>query len=199
MDFQFELVDISRPRPDGKSVESAKDSWSISLAAPGKESEQSNFAPQHEQDPFMGSAMLLDISAGQDASIIGLDELKKSWIAAQNKLITAYGNHVQTPQRILFRTKQSGDASVGRYFNAEALDYLFSQLGLKLVGVDTPSLQALDKAQDLLTQQLSLNRCFLLNLDLTDAEAGILYNLIAPPVVLPNASILPVRAILARV
>lgn len=199
MDFQFQLVDISRQRPDGKSVETATNSWSISLAAQGKEKEQSNFEPTREQDPFLGSCMVLNISAGQDSSIIAMDELKKAWQAAEIKLKNAYGNHVATPDRVLFRTKRDGDVSQGRYFSSETLDYLFVQLGLKLVGVDTPSLEPLNKDQNLLTQQLSLSRYFLLNLDLVDAETGVLYNLVAPPVVLPDSPVLPVRAILARV
>ena len=199
MDFQFHLVDISRQRPNGKSVETATNSWSISLAAQGKAKEQSNFDPSREQDPFLGSCMILNISAGKDASHIAMDELKKAWQAAEIELKNAYGNHVETPHRALFRTKRGGDVSAGRYFNTETLDYLFVQLGLKLVGVDTPSLEPLNKDQNLLTQQLSLSRYFLLNLDLADAESGIVYKLVAPPVVLPGSPLLPVRAILARV
>lgn len=204
MDNQFQLLDISRSFNSQRSIDDAQKSWSISLAILSEPVEQQNFstedAESDELKAFVGPCIVIDLFEAEDGSIIQSGEAEKAWKDAMANLIRSYGSHVELPKRALFRTKQYGESSEGRYFSKEALEKLFDNDEILLIGVDTPSFEPLLKQQILVADLQKERRSCLLNLDLSQASAGILYNLIAPPILLTDSkSLIPVRAVLATI
>mgnify|MGYP003384998275 FL=1 len=183
------IIDISRKPSSTLTIEQAGKTRAICLALCG---------PQLNLAPFVGSCAVVDMFAEQDqtqiteAQAVAAVDLVATQAA---KLKANYGGQVEKPNRILFRTKRTGDTSIGRYFSEAALNKLFDS-GIVLVGVDTPSLTPLNSSQELLTALAKQGRACLINLELSEAPAGILYQLLAPPILISNESLVPVRAVL---
>ncbi|MBY0548179.1 MAG: hypothetical protein K2W95_12870 [Candidatus Obscuribacterales bacterium] len=185
MEATFTIIDVSRLYPSSMSVKEACDKYATSMAS------------GTTLEPFVGPCAVVKLF-GDDASLISeqeatdaLDYISGEW----KRLKTQYGGNVQQPVRVLFRTRRTGDTSEGRYFSPEAITKLLES-DIILTGVDTPSLSPLDAPGEALKRFQTAQRACLINLNLFDAEQGILYNLLAPPLLVPNEPLVPVRALL---
>lgn len=154
-----------------------------------------------EIEAFVGPCAVVKLFGGEENSLISEQEVAEAieYIAGEWKRLKAqYGGNVQQPGRVLFRTRRDGDTSEGRYFSPQAINKLLAS-NFVLIGVDTPSLSPIEGAQDSLALFQKAKRACLINLNLSDAEQGILYNLIAPPLLVLGEALLPVRALLTSI
>jgi arylformamidase len=140
-------------------------------------------ADQLPLDAFVGPAMVIDV-AGAGAVI----DLAALALPADQRI-----------ERLLLRTGRTiaGGAFPGTWpaLASAAIDALLAQ-GLKLVGVDCPSVDERESKTLANHRQLFAGRCCVLeNLDLRDIEAGF-YELVAPPLKLDGLDASPVRALL---
>jgi arylformamidase len=134
-------------------------------------------------DAFVGRALVIDVAAA--GAVIDIAALT---LPAHQRI-----------ERLLLRT---GRTIAGGTFPATwpalataAIDALLAQ-GLKLVGVDCPSVDERESKTLANHRQLFAGRCCVLeNLDLRDIEAGF-YELVAPPLKLDGLDASPVRALL---
>lgn len=104
-------------------------------------------------------------------------------------------------ERVLFKTLRKVDEDVFKndyaFIGVSAVEYLASQ-GVKLVGLDTPSVDHIN-SKNLETHNALIKHKFfwLENLNLESVEAGE-YFLVAAPIKLMTAEAAPVRALLLR-
>lgn len=186
MEATFTIIDVSRLYASSMSLKEACDKFATAMAS------------GTTLEPFVGPCAVVKLFGTDDASPISEQEVTEGldYIAAEwKRLKTHYGGNVQQPKRVLFRTRRTGDTSEGRYFSPEAITKLL-EADIILVGVDTPSLSPLDSQGEALKKFQTAQRACLINLNLSDAEQSILYNLVAPPLLVPNEALVPVRALL---
>lgn len=105
------------------------------------------------------------------------------------------------PPRILLRTETDPDPTVfPEKCTTLSADFarLLAHGGVKLVGIDTPSIDPID-TKDLAAHKILAEAgiVWLENLDLTDAPDGV-YLLAALPLKIPGSDAAPVRAVLVR-
>lgn len=96
---------------------------------------------------------------------------------------------LQNKKRILFK----GDLRL-----TPSAAFVLSCAGLSLIGVENPSVAPLEYAEEVHRQLLSNDIVLLENLDLSKAEAGVPYLLMAAPLRIAGADGAPVRAVLAE-
>lgn len=136
---------------------------------------------------FVGPATVLDLTP-MDAGEITGDVIKNTHTGVLN-------------ERVLFKTQTKLDEDVFKddyaYIGVSAVEYL-SSLGVRLVGLDTPSVDHI-RSKDLQTHHALLKHGFywLENLNLDGVAAGD-YFLVAAPLKLASAEAAPVRALLLR-
>ena len=133
-------------------------------------------------DAYIGQCQVFEINIEKN-SRISVSDLKEE---------------VKAP-RVLFKTGSSEDSTkFTEDFNAlsvELVEYLH-KYEVKLVGIDTPSVDLFD-CQDLLAHnQIAHNNMAILEgIDLKDVKAG-LYDLVALPLKIAHCDASPVRAVL---
>jgi len=135
-------------------------------------------------ETFMGPAIVMDLT--------NQPMVEKSSLANLNK---------NTPLRVLLKTMTANKEifdSTFSYLQPEAAEFLAS-LRIKLVGIDTPSVDKPDsKTLDTHKILARQNIAILENLFLNDVDAGI-YELIAFPLNLAGMDASPVRAVLRKI
>jgi len=142
---------------------------------------------QVDLGPYLGLASVIDLTG------FGWEELSKGIKTDQLHSIGA-----SRPERVLLRTGLPSPSQFPEkfpYLTAEAAEF-FINLGVKLVGLDTPSVDQIDSKS--LTVHHLLDRAgvaILENLRLDHVKAG-RYELIALPLKLAGMDASPVRAIL---
>jgi arylformamidase len=154
----------------------------------GDLSEQKETAGQMPLSPFVGPAMVIDLSPHDGAITIADLQAKQP-------------RDQELGERILFRTKRQVRYDVWEdsyaYFTTELIDHL-ADCGVKLVGIDTPSVDATSsKTLETHHRLLQHDLYWLENLDLSQAQAGT-YFLVALPLKLMEAEASPVRAVLLK-
>lgn len=137
--------------------------------------------------PYVGSAIVVDLApfdGGIEAS-------------AAEMMFSGYPDG--SIERVLFRTQTSQDSSKFResyaHLTVELVDKL-CQRGIKLIGIDTPSVDHIDSEQlEVHHRLLDQNLFCLENLDLSSVAAG-QYFLVALPLKFMELEASPVRAVL---
>jgi arylformamidase len=143
-------------------------------------------------EPFIGPAHVIDVSAA--SSVIELAELDR-WTSAS-------GLTLGRAQRVLLRTGRT--IAAGRFPDdwptlSEQCARALIGLGVRLVGVDAPSVDARESKSLPVHHMLFDGGAYLLeNLDLRRTPPGE-YELIAPPLKLMALDAAPVRALLREV
>jgi len=141
--------------------------------------------------PYLGPCVVLDVSGHVDHGNGVLPEHVKDRLEA----------YPHFPQRVLLKTMTHVryDVFEKRYpwISIELAEYL-GKHGVKLIGLDTPSVDPVD-SKALKTHHTLLQQkiCWLENLDLTHADEGE-YVLIALPLKLMEIEASPVRAVLLK-
>lgn len=136
---------------------------------------------------YVGPVSVVDLSP-MDSGEITADLVKRA-------------AHAGLRERVLFKTLTKVDEEVFKedyaYIGVSAVEFLASK-GVKLVGLDTPSVDHIN-AKDLQTHNALIKHKFfwLENLNLENVEAGD-YFLVAAPIKLMTAEAAPVRALLLR-
>lgn len=133
--------------------------------------------------PFIGKAIVIHARGRQT---ISRRDLSRDWQGATRLLIRtdSWDDPHSFPKKI-------------PVLDLDVPDWLGSQ-GLVLVGVDLPSVDALDSKDLPVHHALARNRVAILeSLDLRDVEEG-LYDLVAAPLKVVGADAAPVRAVLIR-
>lgn len=160
------------------------------MADPGRHGETVGQMPL---SPFIGPAMVLDVSPWDDAI---------TWRQAE----TLLAELPEFPKRILFKTQQMIQHQVfeDRYawFSPELIRNL-AERGVVLVGIDTPSVDNVDsKSLETHHALLESGMCWLENLDLTIVAShpsnNNPYFLVALPLKLMELEASPVRAVLLK-
>lgn len=124
-----------------------------------------------------------------------------SQVGTQRIPLEAIGQEKIDTPRILFKTNSINDFNCWQddfsSLSTLLIEYL-AQQNVKLVGIDTPSIDP-SKDDKLLAHNCAYtnNICILENLDLSKIKPG-LYNLVALPLKLKNLEASPVRAILLK-
>lgn len=141
--------------------------------------------------PYVGECVVLNL-APMKGGAITKELVDKSCTASGIKTL---------PPRVLFRTQEKIDESLFKddypYIGVDAVSYL-SEQGVKLVGIDTPSVDHINSKTLDTHHALSKHQfCWLENLHLESITAG-RYFLVAAPLKLLTAEAAPVRAILLR-
>ena len=213
----FEIVDISQPvdsnsacfpgdTPFSKDVTlTYKDSGIVNLTAYKMSPHVGTHAdaPVHIQgdfadgkgavsdlplDAYLGEVMVLDLTPHSDA--ISVSDVMKHF-QSDEKL----------PERILFKTRHQIRYDVFEndysYIGTDLAEMLGKQ-GVKLIGLDTPSVDHVD-SKTLESHHILLDGglVWLENLDLTKASAG-KYFLVALPLKMQELEAAPVRAVLLK-
>lgn len=144
------------------------------------------------------AAELLDVAAFVGLAVVVRTEDPGAITEAE---LVAAGLEHRRPQRLLIATPVQYD---GRNFPARiphlepsAAEFLV-HLGVRLVGVNVPSIDPLDsRTMDAHQILFGAGACILENLALTDVEAGD-HELVAPPLAVVGGDAAPVRALLRR-
>jgi arylformamidase len=152
-------------------------------------------------DPFVGIAVVLDVSPMDKGGITGahLIEAMKPLEEQKKQLEAAYKQEQPWPFRYLIKTQQQSHPEQFKaeypYLEPDAVEFLYSR-GAKLIGVDTPSIDDIN-AKDLVVhrQMIEYGIYWLENLDLSAIEPRA-YFLVAAPMKLMETEAAPVRAIL---
>jgi arylformamidase len=137
-------------------------------------------------EPFAGRAMVIDLSPLQGA-------IEPSCVEEKLKSLPSM------PQRLLFKTCRSIRYDIFEdsyaFFSVQLIETV-ARLGVRLVGIDTPSVDHID-SKDLKTHHalIAHKMSWLENLDLTNADAGE-YFLVALPLKFMELEASPVRAVL---
>jgi arylformamidase len=149
----------------------------------GKMCGENETAGQMPLDPFIGPALVVDLSPINGP--IFLDLLKSVLPDV-------------VPQRVLFKTAKEIHFDVyggPAYIEAEVVEFL-AERGVKLLGIDTPSVDRGDSVKLETHQKILQHGMYCLeSLDLTGAESRI-YFLVALPLKFMELESSPVRAIL---
>lgn len=145
-------------------------------------------------EPFIGPALLLDLSPKEDAV---------SWADAQEKLeLLGYADAKtgrRLPERVLLRTQKRVRYDVFEdeyaFFSTELVTELAAR-GVRLIGIDTPSADNIrSKTLEAHHELDRLGMLWLENLDLSEVSQGEYY-LIAFPIKFMELEASPVRAVL---
>jgi len=138
--------------------------------------------------PFIGPCLVLNLAPTHDE--ITIDQVQ----GILEKM-------AKFPERILFKTANNLRHEIFEetyaYFSTELVKYLASR-GVKLIGIDTPSVDHIDSKNlsahhELIESQMS----WLENLDLSNASEGY-YFLVAAPLKFMELEASPVRAVLIK-
>jgi len=135
-------------------------------------------------EPYLGSARVVDVSP---TGAISVQDLR--------------GKYLQGAERVLLKTGTAPDDKVFPLafasLSPEAATFL-ADLGVRLVGIDTPSVDSFDSKTLPTHKVLRARRVAVLeNLNLRDTEPGD-YQLVALPLRLKGLDASPVRAVLIR-
>ncbi len=138
--------------------------------------------------PFIGPCFVLDIGSWPHAITL-------------EQVLPLLPMEAPLPERILFKTTETQRHTVFEdqyaYFDVDLIEHL-GELGVKLVGLDTPSVDHIaSKALPVHHTLLQHDMAWLENLDLTEIETGP-YFLIALPLKLMELEASPVRAVLLK-
>jgi arylformamidase len=152
-------------------------------------------------DPFVGIAVVLDVSPMESGGITGarLIEAMAPMEAQKKHLEETYKKEHPWPFRYLIKSQQKSHPEQFKseypYLTPDAVELLYSR-GAKLIGVDTPSIDDVN-AKDLVVHRMMIEYkiYWLENLDLSSIEPRA-YFLVAAPVKLMETEAAPVRAIL---
>ncbi len=146
---------------------------------------------------FFGPCSVIDLSLANDQKTIDTAEVKDA-LAALTKEIERikkdFYENVETPNKVLVKTRNAGSFSPGRHLTAEALATIFEH-GIELVGVDTSELDPPNRNDNLEFARRNKLAC-LINLELGDVDSGFLYILAAPPMFVEDCDLVPVRPLL---
>lgn len=144
-------------------------------------------------EPYVGAALVLDFSPMTSGAVTAemISEQMSNHLSGSDRL----------PERVLLKTQRSIDyenwAGDYPYIGTDAVIFL-SEYGVRLVGIDTPSVDQVE-SKSLQTHHAldELGFFWLENLDLTKAQGGF-YFLVAAPLRLEEAEASPLRALLLR-
>lgn len=213
---RMRVIDISRPVSrktelfcDGPAFETTTAVLSPELQPGDREPEgtgEMSFGPEDapvETDrsltPFVGPALLLDISPVQGGEITAhhLIERMQPVVEAAREEEARFGSSFVLPSRMIVKTQRDlSERTKYPYFSLDAVAYLYAQ-AIVLLGVDIPSLEPAD-SESLLVQDFMKEHgiSWLLGLDLTRVSGTGAYFLVAPPLKSQDSQSGPARAIL---
>lgn len=133
-------------------------------------------------DPYLGPAQVIDLSAEES---VGARELRRYSLEGISRLLFYTGSW---PDRSVFPERIT-------HLRPDAAPFL-SEKGIRLVGVDTPSVDPLDSKEMLTHHALLENSIHILEGALLDHVEPGDYELAALPLALNEADASPVRAVL---
>jgi arylformamidase len=141
-------------------------------------------AGEVDLEPYLGPARVVEVNP---KGAIGVQDLE--------------GRYLHGAERVLLKTGTAPDATIFPLdfasLSPEAATFL-ADLGVRLVGIDTPSVDSFDSKTLPTHKVLRARRVAVLeNLNLSDIESGD-YQLIALPLRLKGLDASPVRAVLIR-
>lgn len=145
-------------------------------------------SPSKNLGDFVGSCTVFSMETGDGD--ISADEVQQALSIIEEELKRfqeKYGKDSFTQSRFLFKTKNN-DGTGGRFLSQEALKVL-TDAGAQLVGIDMPKLIVQDHFD-------APKFSYIVNLCLDFIEPGYHYQLLAPPLLMPEIDPVPVRPIL---
>lgn len=167
----------------------------------GNLGDQAKLAGALPLDPFVGFAVVLDVSPMERGGITAaqLIEAMKPMEEQKKRLEEMYGQEQPWPFRYLIKTQQQCHPDQFKkeypYLEPDAVEFLYSR-GANLIGVDTPSVDDVN-AKELIIHHMMIERniYWLENLDLSAIQPRG-YFLVAAPLKLMESEAAPVRALL---